>query len=194
MTLNMMRTGWIVVLITSLGLFLPAEAAVTNVSLSDSQRVWDNYPQDGDGDDATLAWSFAGDYKSSQTGGGANRMFRMSYVFPLPHAGDLGYSVNDATFSMVIKSVADNGNLPDLDIVLLNKGTVGDAAPGDYEAVPVATLSSIATPATANGTTVTWSHADLLDALNAAYSNGTEYVAFRPQLALTGDFYDSVNG
>jgi hypothetical protein len=147
MNRNMISIGRIVALVTSLGLCLPAEAAVTNITLSDSQRVIDHFPQDGNGNEVSISSSFVGDYDNA-LGNSSNRMFRMSYVFALPQLG-LGYSVNDATFSMVIDSINQNGNLPDLDVALLNKGAVGTGVKGDYEAAPVATLSSIATPATA---------------------------------------------
>ncbi|MBN1557871.1 MAG: hypothetical protein JW951_06970 [Lentisphaerae bacterium] len=176
-----------------LSVVMSAEAVVTNAVLSGSARVYDYFPQDGDGDAAADSWSFVGDY-SNNIGNPSNRMYRMSYVFALPHGGEWGYSVNGAAFSMILRSISENGNLPDLDVAILDKGTVGDGDKSDYEAAGLATNFSIATPATANETTLNWSNQDLVDALNTAYSNLSTHVAFRPQLARTGDFYDAVNG
>ncbi|MBN1558211.1 MAG: hypothetical protein JW951_08700 [Lentisphaerae bacterium] len=163
------------------------QAVVTNATLVDFQRSADGYPQDGSGE-GVFAEPYAGDNS-------ANNLQRPVAVFALPEGGEPGYRVTDATFSCVMKLLQNNGgNLPDLDVAFLDKGVSTAVAGSDYHTAALASLAQIATPATAGDTTLTWSNQDLADAIDEAYLRGSTHIAIRFQLALTGDFYDGVNG
>ncbi|MBN1557958.1 MAG: hypothetical protein JW951_07410, partial [Lentisphaerae bacterium] len=158
---------------------------VTNAAVTNYIRLVDSSPQDGIGDGDATTSSYSGDI------GANNDMSRMLIVFALPKGGEKGYSVREAVFSLSLRNTTTDGNLPDLDVDLIDKGSASAAVQGDYQAPALATLNSLGTPATAAETIMTWRNGDLAEALSTAYSNGSAYVAFRPRLALTGDFYDA---
>jgi hypothetical protein len=165
-----------------------AQAALVDAALNDWKRLRDDWPQDGVVDHIATTLFFTGDDVG-------DRFFRTVAVFELPTLG-AGEYIDNATFRWKVENVIDNSTsaLPHLDVAFLDKGSVGTVASADYNASHDALINRFATPATTNGSTKTWSNATLLSAISNAYDNSSSYVAFRLQLAATGDYYDWVNG
>jgi hypothetical protein len=161
-----------------------AQAEVVSATFTNYGRIYDASPQNGI-PEAII------NQTQTYTGDIATDSFsRYVVLFALPTL-DTGEYVSDASFTAVLFDKVLNSSTVNVDVAFLEMGNSAALTTAAYSNAYTAYESGFATPSTANGSTQTWSNANLVTAISNAYGNSQSYVGFRLQYPESGAFWDA---